>query len=118
MQFMDSLSWTLLLEVNRRVRPCFIVLGFRPSAHGHSRGRAQELHAVEGATFVNLGPLAKDEVRALAAMKLNGAEPPEGFWGHVNNAQARLESGERKQRGILPRDGTCLYFNARGGASP
>ena len=62
-QFMDSLSWTLLLELRQRVTPCFVVLGFRPSAHGHSRGRSTELHAVEGATIVSLGPLAKAEVR-------------------------------------------------------
>ena len=58
----------LVMEVRKAVRPCFVVLGFRPGFHGQTHGRTLELHAEQGLAFIPLGPLNADEVqeRALA----------------------------------------------------
>ena len=91
-QFLDSLSWQLVMEVCKVVRPCFVVLGFRPGFHGQTHGRMQELHAEQGLTFISLGPLNADEVQELASRRLrSGKHAPveisEAFWERVADAQ-------------------------------
>ena len=91
-QFLDSLSWQLVMEVRKAVRPCFVVLGFRPGFHGQTHGRTLELHAEQGLAFIPLGPLNADEVQELAAKRLRtGSHAPveitEAFWERVADAQ-------------------------------
>ena len=80
-QFLDSLSWQLVMAIKRSLRRCFLLLAFRP---GHqSSARAGELR--DGApTILPLGPLSEVNVSELIARRLGR---PEGGWAR---AQAQL----------------------------
>ena len=84
-QFLDLLSWGLLMEMTRRLRPFFLVMAFRPGFPG-AGSRAQQLRAEDGFAHVTLGPLRESEVQELAARKL-GSTLPESFWEQAKSAE-------------------------------
>ena len=69
--FLDTLSWNLMMEIQKGVRPCFIVLAYRPSFS--TAARALELRAAAGAHIMPLGPLSEDEVKELLRRNLGDA---------------------------------------------
>ena len=93
-QFADPLSFALIMEAGRRVRPSFVAIGFRPARHGHFHARAEELHAAPGACLITVGPLSAAEVAALARRALGaGALPPAALSSSSSIASAAAAGG-------------------------